>query len=265
MSALIECAATFPSYDVCGAKITPTTVDELLEVVGAHVVAERPCVIASQNLHGLRVMQEDPEFRALHALPETYVHIDGMPIVALCRLCGVKAGRRHRVTLLDLIWPLLRLAAASQWRVYWIGSTNEVSARGLAQVRRCVPGIDIAGASGYFDVDDTETVANIIERMVAFRPRIVLVGMGMGRQEAWILRHRESVASACFVTVGACLEYIAGAAQTPPRWMGRFGVEWLYRLVRDPRRFWRRYLVEPWPLFMLLWRLRRTGRGNRRE
>lgn len=252
----------FPSYDVFGAKITPTTATDLLEIIRTHVEAAEQCIVASQNLHGLRVLQDDVAFRTLHALPETYVHIDGMPIVGLCRFAGVPARRDHRVTLLDVIWPLLRLAAASGWRVFWIGGTTEVQRSGLAEVRSRFPGLELEGCSGYFDPHG-QSGAAVASALVAFRPHVVLVGMGMGRQEGWILAQRHAVAPASFFTVGACLEYIAGATPTPPRWMGRLGLEWLFRLAADPARFWRRYLVEPWPVAVAILRARRRSERRR--
>jgi|HubBroStandDraft_1064217.scaffolds.fasta_scaffold04911_6 N-acetylglucosaminyldiphosphoundecaprenol N-acetyl-beta-D-mannosaminyltransferase len=257
-----ELSRRFPSYDVFGAKITPTTADDLLEIIRTHVEAGEQCIVASQNLHGLRVLQDDSAFRTLHALPETYVHIDGMPIVGLCRLAGVPARRDHRVTLLDVIWPLLRLAAALGWRVFWIGGTTAVQRLGLAEVRLRVPGLQVEGVPGYFDPQG-ESGAGVASTLAEYRPHVVLVGMGMGRQEGWILAQRRGIAPACFFTVGACLEYIAGTTPTPPRWMGRIGLEWLFRLARDPARFWHRYLIEPWPVAVAI--LRARHRADRRR
>jgi len=179
-----------------------------------------------------------------------------MPIVGLCRLAGVPARRDHRVTVLDVIWPLLHLAATLRWRVFWIGGTATVQRLGLAAVRSRVPGLEVDGVCGYFDPGD-EAGADVARRLAEYRPHVVLVGMGMGRQERWILSHRHTVAPACFFTVGACLEYVAGTTPTPPRWMGRLGIEWLFRFAADPARFWRRYLVEPWLVAGMILRARR--------
>jgi N-acetylglucosaminyldiphosphoundecaprenol N-acetyl-beta-D-mannosaminyltransferase len=85
--------------------------------------------------------------------------------------------------------------------------------------------------------------------------------MGMGRQEQWIFENRATLRTHCIGTCGACMEYFAGAAPTPPRWMGPLGVEWLFRLLSDPKRFWKRYLVEPWIVAWLL----ATGAARRRR
>jgi N-acetylglucosaminyldiphosphoundecaprenol N-acetyl-beta-D-mannosaminyltransferase len=236
----------YRSHDVFGAKLTPTTSTDLLAILEYHVRSRSGCVIASQNLHGMKVMLDDPEFRALHERSDTYVHVDGMPLIALCRLAGVRATRAQRVTLVDWVWPLLALAAANRWRVFYVGSTRAVIERGLEAIRRRLPDLEIAGYDGFFDIDDPAQNAAVVAGAVAFKPDLVLVGMGMGRQERWILRNRASFARASVCTVGACLEYVAGAVRTPPRWIGHVGLEWLFRLVENPRRFGHRYLVEPW-------------------
>jgi N-acetylglucosaminyldiphosphoundecaprenol N-acetyl-beta-D-mannosaminyltransferase len=79
-----------------------------------------------------------------------------------------------------------------------------------------------------------------------------MVGMGMPRQEYWVLDNLRNIQANVILTAGACLDYVAKAAPTPPRWIGHLGLEWLYRLLSDPVRLWRRYLLEPWFILKLL-------------
>ena len=236
-----------PSYDLFGAKITPTTIVDLLAVIESSIALQQQCVIASQNMHGLRVRLRDPAVRTLHALPQTHVHIDGMPLIALCRLRGIAASREHRVTLVDFVWPLLALAERRGWRVFYIGASSDVLMNGMTRIAERLPRLSMDAHHGFFDESDK---ASVVAAVNAFGPHLVLVGMGMGRQERWILEHLAAIAPACVMTTGACMEYIAGIVGTPPRWMGRMGIEWLYRLVENPKRFWRRYLVEPWVVLL---------------
>jgi N-acetylglucosaminyldiphosphoundecaprenol N-acetyl-beta-D-mannosaminyltransferase len=73
-----------------------------------------------------------------------------------------------------------------------------------------------------------------------------MVGMGMPRQEVWVLENREDIDARALFCCGALMDYVAGEIPTPPRWIGRLGFEWLYRLLSEPSRLWRRYLLEPW-------------------
>jgi N-acetylglucosaminyldiphosphoundecaprenol N-acetyl-beta-D-mannosaminyltransferase len=106
---------------------------------------------------------------------------------------------------------------------------------------------------GFFDTTpgSMESVA-VLEAIRAFRPHILLVCMGMPRQEYWIQDNWERIHANAVLPMGAALDYWAGVIPTPPRWMGRMGLEWLCRLLSEPRRLWRRYLVEPWALLVPL-------------
>ena len=237
--------AKFRSYDLLGTKITPTTIGDLLDLLATHVERRQPCVVASQNVHGLYVGLREPAFAALHAHERTYVHIDGMPVVWLSRLFGIPATRAHRVTLVDLIWPLLERAAERGWRLYVLGGSESVARDGAAAIAARLPELQIRCRSGFFAENDGAASRRILDDVRAFAPHVMLVGMGMGRQERWILRHLADLAPTCVCTVGACMEYVSGNVGTPPRWMGVAGFEWLYRLIENPKRFWFRYTVEP--------------------
>jgi|SRR5271155_3297307 len=245
-------AERYPSYRLAGAKITPATRDELNDILKTYIDEGRQCVIVHQNMHGLHVRRHDPSFARLERLPHTYVHIDGMPLVFLCKLIGIDVSRAHRVTLVDWIWPMLSLAEREGWRVFYLGSSEEVLRSATAEILQRLPDLQLRAHHGYFDEHDDSVASQLtlLREVEAFRPNLVLVGMGMGRQEAWIVNNVRAVAPACVCTVGACMEYIAGSVRTPPRWMGLVGLEWLFRFIENPKRFWRRYLVEPWPVLL---------------
>lgn len=252
------------SYDVLGFRLTPSTTEELLAVVRAHVECGVPAVIASQNMHGMYVHLADEEFRALHASAATYVHIDGMPLILLCRLGGIPVSRRHRVTWVDFIDPLLALADSQRWRVYYLGGTSETVSTGLTTIRSRYRRATFSGHHGHFE-DDSPTHAMVLADIRATKPHVLLLGMGMGRQEQWIMRHGRQLDVPITCTTGACLEYVAGNARTPPRWMGRSGLEWAFRLAENPRRFGSRYLFEPWVVVAALLSRYASGGGARHE
>ncbi len=225
------------SYDLFGAKITPTTQVGLLHLLKERVDGGEQCVIASQNLHGMHVRLWDAALNRLHHLPQTFVHIDGMPLVLLCKMRGIDAKRAHRLTLVDWIWPLLTLAASEGWRVYYLGGTQEVLNDGSAKILERIPNLSLRTHHGFFLSGGDRASLAVVQDIVEFQPQLVLVGMGMGVQERWILQNIDILAPASVCTVGACMEYIAGAAATPPRWMGQAGLEWAFRFLENPGRF----------------------------
>ena len=118
-----------------------------------------------------------------------------------------------------------------------------MAARAAERLKERYPQLVIQTRHGYFSPEENDAV---LEEIADFQPNVLMVGMGMPRQEHWVLDNLERIQANAILTAGACFDYIAGAIPTPPRWMGRMGLEWLYRLLTEPRRLWRRYLVEPW-------------------
>jgi N-acetylglucosaminyldiphosphoundecaprenol N-acetyl-beta-D-mannosaminyltransferase len=245
--------------ELLGARVDPMTIGELEELIARAVIEQRRWVIAHHNMHSLYLQERDAKMRALYEEARC-VHIDGMSLVLLGRLLGQRGLRRdHRVTYVDFVRPLMRFAAQRGFRVFYLGSRPGVAGHGAELLRAEIPGLQIDTHHGYLpDAPDDPEHARALERIARFDTDILLVGMGMPRQEHWILEHLERIPAHAILTAGACMDYVAGVVPTPPRWMGRMGLEWLYRLGSEPGRLWRRYLVEPWHVLRFALRRRRA-------
>jgi N-acetylglucosaminyldiphosphoundecaprenol N-acetyl-beta-D-mannosaminyltransferase len=264
----METLSPLAPVEAFGFRVHPGTIEDYLDFTGSAVAARSKVSLFDHNLHSLYLYFRDAELRRLY--DEATVMIDGMPLVLLLRLAGYPARRRHRITWADYIWPLLTRAEASGWRVFYLGSAEDTLERALAVIRARLPRLAISGHHGYFDAaPDSTDNARIIRAINAFKTDLCIVGMGTPRQQHWIGSHRAAVEAPVAVFCGACMEFVAGTAPTPPRWAGRLGLEWCFRLAADPQRFARRYLVEPWALSAILIsnfvRRRRPQRGGRRE
>ena len=236
-----------------GIEVDPLTIAELNDVVRDAVAQGARRIVAHHNAHSVYLFNRDAKVRAFYARAYC-IHVDGMALVFLGRLLGRPLGREHRVTYVDWVGPLMTLANRSGHRVFYLGSAPAVAERDAARLRREHPGLEIATHHGYFHDAAGEGSASVLQQIREFRPDILLVGMGMPRQEHWVFDHLDNIDARVILTAGACMDYVAGAVPTPPRWMGRWGLEWLYRLAGDPRRLWRRYLVEPWFVLRLFLR-----------
>ena len=124
-----------------------------------------------------------------------------------------------------------------------------------------MPGLRISGHHGYFDqtANSADSLA-VVDAANRAGADMVLVGFGTPRQEAWLAAHRELLAASAVLACGACMEYVAGAVKTPPRVLGRLGLEWTWRLLGDPKRFAFRYAIEPLWLSVAL--IRNALRGQ---
>lgn len=202
--------------------------------------------MVSQNLHSVYQFHHDDELRKMQSRA-SYIRIDGLPLVIFGRLLGYPIGGHHRTGWMDWLDPFMTEATASQWRIFYLGSEPNVAERGESELRRRYPNLPLMVHHGHFDMSEAgDDNRSVVEAINTFGADVVIVGMGMPRQERWILANEDKINASVFLTAGACLDYVAGAIPIPPRWLGRIGLEWLFRLVSEPKRLWKRYLLEPW-------------------
>ncbi|QHC70720.1 WecB/TagA/CpsF family glycosyltransferase [Rathayibacter sp. VKM Ac-2801] len=226
------------------ARTAPEMIAEIL--AGEH----RGRIIGNLNLHGLYMAQTDEHFRRFCDQADT-VLIDGWPILALARGTAVDSPLtpQHRIGSTDWLFPLIE--NDEPLVVVAVGGTPESSAAAAEAVAARTSRMTWLAYDG-FDQQWHGTGEEWPLAESLARADLVLVGMGMPRQERWILENRELAPRAAFANVGGCLDYIAGTQALAPRWMGALGVEWLFRLARDPRRLAARYLLEPLQLLRIV-------------
>jgi N-acetylglucosaminyldiphosphoundecaprenol N-acetyl-beta-D-mannosaminyltransferase len=236
-----------------GLTLQPRSLPEMNMLVEQGIRDHRNWIIANHNLHSLYLFHKHPKLREFYS-GVRWTHIDGMPLVALGRLYGYRLERQHRVTLVDWTYPLMELAASKGWRVFHLGSSKGAAEKGAAELRKLYPALQIEVSGGYFDAryGSSENEA-VVERINAYGPDLLMVGMGMPRQEFWTQENSARLkADVILSSVGAAFDYVAGAVPTPPRWSGRLGLEWAFRLAHDPARMFSRYFIEPWYILLLL-------------
>jgi len=241
-------AKKFPTFNLFGIRVQSITTGDILGIISEAVRSQAKYVVANHNMHSLYVWHHDSKMRDFHALAD-YTHIDGLPLIPLFRLFGFRLKREHRIAYIDF-WPVLaREAIEREWRIYYLGSVPGVAEKGAASLREQYPGLRLRAHHGYFDTDGAENEA-VLSDIRAYAPAVLLVGMGMPRQEVWVNDNLDHIsARTIFSCCGCTMDYFAGKIPTCPRWLGDIGFEWLYRLLTEPGRLWRRYLVEPWFVF----------------
>ncbi|HEY9219792.1 MAG TPA: WecB/TagA/CpsF family glycosyltransferase [Phenylobacterium sp.] len=227
-----------------GVEVDLVTPGEMLGELDGFIAEGRCAVIANHNAHSLYLCRRQPELKAFFETADL-IEIDSRPMIAWGRLLGLPVSPRHRCTYLDWRDEFWRLAKARGWRVFYLGGAPGVPERAAERLRAQWPGLKLGVHHGYFDREGPAN-AEVIATIQAFEPDIVLVGMGMPLQEAWIHANRSAFSRGVFFSLGAAFDYEAGVQHAAPRWLGRLGLEWLYRLATQPTRLAFRYLVEPW-------------------
>lgn len=221
---------------------------EVFHFVTGKIKAREKAIIANHNLHSLYLIQKNDEIREFFNRADL-IEVDSMPLIFWARLNGRPSRRFHRATYLDWRDEFWDKVVEQGWRVFFLGSEPGVAEIARARILTQWPEVQLATHHGYFDMEaDSAENAVIVDRINAFAADIVLVGMGMPRQEIWILRNLAKLTACVSFTVGGAFDYEAGVQKPAPRWLGQFGVEWAYRLLIDPRRKFHRYCVEPFYL-----------------
>ncbi|MBD2435785.1 WecB/TagA/CpsF family glycosyltransferase [Nostoc sp. FACHB-110] len=244
--------ASIQTLKMLGINVNALSLPQLNALIAEAINLNKCWIIANHNFHSIYLYHHDAKMRNFYAKAH-YTHVDGMSLVLVGQFLGMPLQREHRVTYADWTEPLIAEAAKQGWRVFYIGSKPGVAEKGAKILQAKFPNLQIATADGYFDarVDSTEN-RDRLAIINAYKPHILMVGMSMPRQEHWILDNLENLAVNAILPSGAAIDYVAGAVPTPPRWAGKIGLEWLFRLISEPKRLWRRYLVEPWFLLKLL-------------
>jgi len=242
---------TVPTYRFLGVSVQPLTKTDLLSAIESTVDSSADNgIIGNHNLHSLYLLHRDDEMKQFYDV-NRYTHIDGMSMILLARMLGVPLRRDHRTTYLDWFEDFLALAERKKWRLYFLGGREEMIASIPERLLTRYPNLLLRSHHGFDAFSPNTSVFGEIEE---FAPHAVLVGMGMPLQERWILEARNRIRTHLFLPCGAAMEYLMNFQKAPPRWIGRIGLEWLYRFISRPKALYRRYLLEPLVLLPIILR-----------
>ncbi len=246
--------------EFAGCRLTPIPAQEFFGRLFERLSqGERSLLIGHHNLHSLYLYRCSPDVARFYRQCDD-CYVDGMGVLWLMRMAGVSTRTARRFSLMDCLPELLDRSQEERFRVFYLGSSEEAVRRARSWLADRWPGLEIELHHGYF-----EDESGVIERINGFRPDLLLVGMGMPRQERWIIEHRRRLQAGAILQAGGTLDYYTGLQARPPYGWSRLGLAWLYRLLHDPARLWRRYLVTPWALIGPTIRLRRSLRARRRQ
>ncbi|MET3933429.1 WecB/TagA/CpsF family glycosyltransferase [Arthrobacter sp. OAP107] len=249
---------------VLGVDATPLDVAGLTAVLNGFVADGATRTVVGHNLHSVTLFHSEPEFRKFYQNSDV-VLLDGAPVLWLWgrgrRKTGGEAHPRpvmdYRLGSTDWIPALGRLDGLH--RIAVLGAGAAANAKAVAKLQAIVPGATVSGMPGEgWDPDVEEKAAAWLAEV---QPQLVLIGLGMPLQEEVLWRRLSSLPPAVYCAVGGAIEQIAGIQKLAPRWLGRLGLEWAWRLLLHPRRVAYRVFGEPWVLLGLLLRRRLRGQG----
>jgi N-acetylglucosaminyldiphosphoundecaprenol N-acetyl-beta-D-mannosaminyltransferase len=229
-----------PTAEILGIPLAISDYEEVMDWMDAMIAAGARGYVTAAAVNLVMSAQEQPETLAA-VLGATLAVPDGQPLVWALHALG--HARATRVYGPDLMAGYCARAAANGTPIYLYGGRDD-EARGLleARLRERFPGLQIAGGSSPpFRALTAKEDEHELELINASRAAVVWVGTGQPRQEQWMHEMRSRLSAPLLVGVGAAFDFHAGLVSQAPPWMQRNGLEWTYRLSREPRRLWRRY------------------------
>lgn len=226
--------------DILGIKVDRVSMDETVARIEGFIAEGAPRLVITPNVDHLIKARKDRAFKNIYDDADLSVP-DGVPLLWAAKFLGTPL--RERVNGTDLFEALCARAAEKKYRIFFLGAAPGVAATAAAELEQRHPGLKIVGTySPPYDFVDSATENKKIEDMIlTAHPDILFVGLGAPKQEKWIHRHMHALRVPVSIGIGASFEYVAGCTARAPYWMQRTGLEWLYRIIESPSRYWQRY------------------------
>jgi len=241
-----------------GVPVNPVTVDETHDFIAQRVHDRAPAQVVTVNAEFVVRAQSDAAFAAVLRGADLATP-DGAGVLWALGRRGIHLT--ERVGGSDLIWSVSRLAADRGFRIFLLGGAEGVADAAARKLETAYPGLLVAGAfAGSPARRDEEAIVDLICRS---RADILFVAFGAPEQDLWIARNLGATRVGCAIGVGGSFDYLAGTARRAPLWMQRNGLEWMWRLIRQPWR-WRRMLALPRFVWLVLRTTPRSARTERR-
>lgn len=226
------------TVNVLGIDVFSVRMAQLLNICEEHIDSKKTLLLGVVNVAKLVNYRKNVELQR-SLMEADIVLADGLPIIWLSRMLGDPLP--ERVTGIDIMYELLKEADKKHYRVYFLGAKPEVLQTMIKTIQKDYPGIPIAGyRDGYFDKDEEQDVAKNIKDSHA---DILFVGISSPKKENFLKNWLNFIDVPICHGVGGSFDIFAGVTNRAPIWMQKCGLEWLYRLIQEPRRMWKRYLI----------------------
>lgn len=241
------------TVSILGLPIQNVTMEEAINDVSAFFEKRESRMVVTPNAEILKVYDEDPE--AKKSLDRAdYVVPDGIGVILAAKM--LKTPLKEKVAGVELGTNLLKKCAATGKRVYFLGAKPGVAAAAKEELLKDYPEIQIVGLhDGYFDAEEEK---KIVEEINGLDVDMLFVCLGAPRQEHWMANHKDQLKVGVMLGLGGTLDILAKTLKRAPKWMIALGIEWLYRVVKEP---WRIKRIAQLPLFLMSVKKRNKKRG----
>ncbi len=236
---------------VLGVRIGSLDARELTDATLRSARERRKEIVLPVNAHFMNLSNREPWMREFANGDGIHVVADGKGVLLAARALGVNIPRHIRFS--AWVHHLFEVAEQGGLSFFFLGAEEEIVRKAKVLVQEERPGLRIIGTHGGFFDWPGETNERLVQMINRSRPDVLLVGMSMGVEERWALENRCRIDVGAIVLGAGCFEWLSGRTSVAPPWMSDMHLEWVYRLIQEPRRLWKRYLVgNPWFLATIM-------------
>jgi N-acetylglucosaminyldiphosphoundecaprenol N-acetyl-beta-D-mannosaminyltransferase len=223
-------------------QISCITVESIIDAIHKACVEDIQITVANYNVHIFNLSMQIPWLYEFLQNAEI-AHCDGMGILKGLDYMGLKLPIEYRVSYTVLMPEVLELCRQQKLSLFLLGHTSEHLEAALKNLRQQYPQINVDGHHGFFDRDNQLENQAVVDKINYMKPNILLVGMGSPVQEDWIRKNRDRIKVNVILPGGATIGRLGGIVRDSPEWIANAGLEWLYRLIQEPKRLASRYLI----------------------
>ena len=246
----------FPRVNILGVGINAINIENALLVIDHWISSDQANFVCVTGVHGVMESQRSTAIRKIHN-SAGMVTPDGMPLVWLSRLNGYPDA--ERVYGPDLMVAVCSHSIEKGYRHFFYGGTDWLVDHLVQRMTKRFQGLQVAGTySQPFGPLSLEEDRKIVSLINDADPDIIWVGLSTPKQEIWMSEHIGQLGDCVLIGVGAAFDFLAGTKKQAPAWMQRIGLEWFFRLCTEPKRLWKRYLINN-PYFVILVISQATG------
>lgn len=224
-------------------EVDNLTMKEAIQKIDELASNKKPSYVVTPNVDHIVKIESDNEFKQVYNEADLIL-TDGMPLIWISKLKG--SPIKEKVSGSDLFPEVCKLAAEKGYKIFLLGAAEGVAAKAAVNLKLKFNGLNIVGtySPSYGFEKSLDEINNIISIINKSKPDILAVGLGAPKQEKFLYKFKERLNVPVSLAIGASIDFEAGNINRAPKWMQNSGLEWLYRLLKEPKRMFKRYLID---------------------
>ena len=235
--------------NICGVDFDNITMEQSLNLIEELIKTKKQATVFHPNVDCVCIARDDGELMEIYKKSNLLLP-DGMPLIWASRILGSRL--KEKISGPDLLPKICEMASRNKYSIFLLGGRDGIAKRAAEGFQNKYTGVKIAGFyHGYFDKKGNEN-SEVISIIRKERPDILVVTFGTPLQEKWINNNLKELDVPLCIGAGATIDFLSGNIPRAPEWMQRRGLEWFFRLILEPRRLWKRYLIRDTKFIYLL-------------